>query len=100
MNNCIFCKILNDDAEASFVYRGEFVTAFMDLGAINTVHVLVVPNEHTERFVNINPEVTGDMFKVAQNILRAIQKSNIIYDSKLSERAKLSKAAEEIALHL
>lgn len=43
-NDCIFCKVLSDRSEASFVYRGEFVTAFMDLGAINIGHVLVVPN--------------------------------------------------------
>jgi len=77
MNSCIFCKILNDEIEASFVYRGMIVSAFMDLGAINPGHVLIVPNDHSERFVGIDAEVTGEMFKVAQKILKAIQKSDI-----------------------
>lgn len=77
MNNCIFCKIINDNTEASFVYKGEHVSAFMDLNAINTGHVLVVPNEHNERFVDINPTVAGEMFQIAQKILAAIQESEI-----------------------
>jgi histidine triad (HIT) family protein len=77
MSSCVFCKILNDELEASFVYRGESVTAFMDLGAINPGHVLIVPNKHSERFVDIDSKVTGDMFKEAQIILKAIQKSDI-----------------------
>jgi histidine triad (HIT) family protein len=77
MINCVFCKILKDQLEASFVYRGESVTAFMDLGAINPGHVLVIPNEHSERFVDIDAEVSGEMFKVAQKVLIAIQNSDI-----------------------
>ena len=80
MIDCVFCKILKDELEASFVYRGDNITAFMDLGAINPGHVLVIPNKHSERFVDIDPQVTGEMFKVAQQALNAIQKSNINCD--------------------
>ncbi|MFG1591942.1 HIT family protein [Halobacteriovorax sp. CON-3] len=77
MNNCIFCKILNGEADASFVYKSEKVTAFMDLNPINKGHVLVIPNEHHERFSTVNSDMVGEMFKVAQNILKAIEKSDI-----------------------
>lgn len=77
MNNCIFCKILNGDVESSFVYRGEFVSAFMDLNPINEGHVLLVPNNHYERFRSINDDTVGDMFRVARDILSAIEESDI-----------------------
>ncbi|WP_412462871.1 HIT family protein [Halobacteriovorax sp. RT-2-6] len=77
MDNCIFCKILKGEADASFVYKSDKVTAFMDLNPINKGHVLVIPNEHHERFSYVNSDMVGEMFKVAQNILKAIEKSGI-----------------------
>lgn len=77
MNNCIFCKILKGEADASFVYKSDKVTAFMDLNPINKGHVLVIPNEHHERFSYVNSDMVAEMFKVAQNILKAIEKSDI-----------------------
>jgi histidine triad (HIT) family protein len=77
MENCIFCKILKNEVDASFVYKGDKVTAFMDLNPINKGHVLVIPNEHHVRFAKVDSEMVAEMFKVAQNILKAIEKSNI-----------------------
>ncbi|MFG1481903.1 HIT family protein [Halobacteriovorax sp. HFRX-2_2] len=77
MNNCIFCKILKGEADASFVYKSDKVTTFMDLNPINKGHVLVIPNEHHERFSYVNSDMVAEMFKVAQNILKAIEKSDI-----------------------
>ena len=75
--SCIFCKILNNEAEASFVYRGDSVSAFMDLSPVNRGHVLVIPNEHQKQFTDLSSNVVGEMFMVAQKILRAIQESDI-----------------------
>ena len=77
MKNCIFCKIIAEKADSSLVYKSELVTAFMDLNPINEGHVLVVPNSHNQRFSQIAPEAVGEMFKVGQKIVRAIEKSDI-----------------------
>jgi histidine triad (HIT) family protein len=77
MSGCIFCKILKGEAETSFVLKNKRVSAFMDINPINKGHVLVVPNNHHERFSKVEEDVTGEMFSVAQKILRAIEKSNI-----------------------
>jgi len=77
MSNCIFCKILEGSAEASFVFKGDKVTAFMDLNPINKGHVLVIPNIHHERFSKVEEDISGEIFSVAQKILRAIENSEI-----------------------
>ncbi|WP_127717143.1 HIT family protein [Halobacteriovorax sp. HLS] len=77
MEDCIFCKILKEEAPASFVFRGDRVSAFMDLNPINKGHVLVVPNEHHKRFSSIDNETVGEMFKTAQVILKSIESSRI-----------------------
>jgi histidine triad (HIT) family protein len=46
MIDCIFCQILAGSLPASFVYRDDRVSAFLDIRPINPGHVLVVPNQH------------------------------------------------------
>lgn len=77
MSNCVFCKILKNEIPASFVYRNATVSAFLDIHPINPGHVLVVPNNHCKRFADVEPSTAGEMFKAAQHILKAIQKSSL-----------------------
>ncbi|MDB2447157.1 HIT domain-containing protein, partial [bacterium] len=77
MENCIFCKILKGEANASFIFKDKMTAAFMDLNPVNRGHVLVVPDVHHERFTAIETDIVGEMFKVAQKILKAIEKSEI-----------------------
>jgi histidine triad (HIT) family protein len=46
MSDCIFCKIVKDEAAASIVYRDEQVTAFRDIHPVAPTHILIVPNRH------------------------------------------------------
>lgn len=77
MGKCIFCEIINGEAEASIIYKNDYVTAFMDLFPINNGHVLIVPNQHAKKFTDIGCDLVSEMFKVAQRILKAIEKSEI-----------------------
>jgi histidine triad (HIT) family protein len=77
MDNCIFCKILKNEVEASFVYRGEIVSAFMDLHPVNRGHVLIVPNKHNKRFSSLDDITVAEMFKVGRKVLSAIESSEV-----------------------
>lgn len=75
MNSCVFCKILKGEIPASFVYRGKQVSAFLDIHPINPGHVLIIPNQHFERFGSIDKAIVGKMFETAQAVLNAIDAS-------------------------
>jgi histidine triad (HIT) family protein len=77
MSNCVFCKILKNEVIASFLFRNATVSAFLDVHPINPGHVLIVPNAHYERFADIEKKTVGEMFEVAQSILKAIQQSSL-----------------------
>ncbi|SRR5581483_531012 len=47
-DSCIFCKVINDEAKATIVYRDEQVTAFRDIHPVGPVHILIVPNKHIQ----------------------------------------------------
>ncbi|MCO4792416.1 MAG: HIT family protein [Bacteriovoracaceae bacterium] len=81
MDDCIFCKILRGEIEATFVHKGEKASAIMDLFPLNQGHVLVIPNDHSQWFSDIDPETVGEMFKLGQRVLKAIKKSDIKSDA-------------------
>ena len=77
MNSCVFCKILTDEIDASFIYRGETCSVFLDIHPMTPGHLLIVPNQHSERFADVSPEEAADMFKLAHSILKAVRKTNL-----------------------
>ena len=56
MEDCIFCKIINKEIPAEFVYEDDQVVAFNDANPYSPVHILVVPREHISSMHDITPE--------------------------------------------
>ena len=77
MSACIFCEIVAGSRAASVIHRDKVVTVFMDIQPVNPGHMLVVPNTHASYLANL-PEDTGtQMFRVAQRMAAALQKSGV-----------------------
>ena len=80
MDNCVFCKIINNEIPSAKIYEDELVFAFLDLGPINFGHALVIPKEHHESSSTIPENVAGRMFKVASRI-GVVLKRKLDYDA-------------------
>jgi histidine triad (HIT) family protein len=75
--SCIFCRIIAGHTEASFVYRDETVSAFMDIHPITPGHLLVVPNRHASGLGEMDDEVGSHMFVVGRKLARALRRSGL-----------------------
>ena len=80
MSDCIFCRILTGQVEASFVHRDEVCAAFMDIQPVNPGHVLVVPVEHHARVEDVPLAVWQRMNEVAQELVRALPAAGVPCD--------------------
>lgn len=80
MDNCIFCKIINNEIPSVKIYEDDLVLAFLDLGPINYGHTLVIPKEHHESSATIPENVAGRMFRVGSRIGIAL-KRKLDYDA-------------------
>ena len=68
MSDCIFCKIIKNEAPSKIVYRDERVTAFRDIHPVAPTHILIVPNRHIDSVGQLTPEdesLAGYLLKVA-----------------------------------
>lgn len=77
MSSCVFCDILKGREEASFVFRDDRVSVFMDIRPINPGHLLIVPNSHASYLADLDPETGSRMFQAAQKMAQALRRSGL-----------------------
>jgi histidine triad (HIT) family protein len=71
MDQCIFCKIVSGEMDATILYRDEQVTAFRDIHPVAPTHILVVPNKHitsTNELTEQEEQLLGHMLTVVKPI--------------------------------
>lgn len=73
--NCIFCKIVAGEAEASKVYEDDQIVAFMDIQPVREGQVLVIPKIHIDHFSDLDDEVAVKIVLQAQRISRTIKEA-------------------------
>lgn len=76
-NDCIFCKLLSGELEASFVWRDDTCAAFLDIQPVNPGHMLVIPNRHAAYLSDLEIEDGAQMFRIAQRLSAALRKSGL-----------------------
>jgi histidine triad (HIT) family protein len=66
MPECLFCKIINREINATIVYEDERIVAFNDINPQAPTHVLVVPRRHIASLNDIVPDddqLVGEMVR-------------------------------------
>ena len=69
----VFTRIINGELPGTFVWRDERCVAFMSINPMAPGHVLVVPIEEVDHWIDAPPELAAHLFSVAHIIGRAQQ---------------------------
>lgn len=77
MSSCVFCAIVNGDAESSVVHADDQVVAFMDIQPLTPGHLLVVPRAHLPGLADVPPPLAAHIFTVGQRLAEAIRRSTL-----------------------
>jgi len=67
----IFSRIISGDLPGRFVWRDASAVAFLSIEPMRPGHVLVVPREEVDHWIDLDPELAGHLFVVAQEIGKA-----------------------------
>ena|SRR5579872_2217327 len=68
MAECLFCRIINGEINATIVYEDEHVVAFNDINPQGPTHVLLVPRKH---MASLNDLLPGDDQIIGELVRRA-----------------------------
>ena len=69
----IFSRIISGELPGRFVWRDDRVVAFLSIEPMRPGHVLVVPREEVDHWIDLQPALASHLFLVAQQIGRAQQ---------------------------
>ena len=71
MEACVFCKFADKNV---IVYEDEVCFAAVSLNPINRYHVMVIPRNHFEDFVDLPDDLAAHLFVVTKKISLGIRK--------------------------
>jgi histidine triad (HIT) family protein len=74
MSDCLFCRIISRDIQASIVYEDERILAFNDINPQAPTHVLVVPKRHIATLNDLSAgddQIVGELVRRAAAIAKA-----------------------------
>ena len=69
----VFTKIILGEIPGRFVWKDDRVVAFLTIQPIHAGHVLVVPRQEVDHWIDLEPGLWAHVGEVAQKIGRALQ---------------------------
>jgi histidine triad (HIT) family protein len=71
----IFSRIIAGEVPGRFVWKDERAVAFLSIAPMMPGHTLVVPRDEVDHWIDLDPDLAGHLFRVAQWIGRAQQRA-------------------------
>lgn len=71
----IFTRIIRGEIPGTFVYKDEACVAFMSINPMADGHVLVIPRDEVDHWVDLSPYTATHLFEVSHRISKALQKA-------------------------
>lgn len=68
MENCIFCKIINNEIPSYKVYEDNKFLAFLDISKATNGHTLLIPKKHYANVLECEDNLLGEMMILAKKI--------------------------------
>jgi len=76
MEECIFCKIVNDEIPRKVVFENEDALALLDTVApVSTGHTLVIPKTHSRNILDIDTESWVEIMKTVRKLAPIIMEA-------------------------
>lgn len=71
----LFTKIIAGELPGRFVWRDDRVVSFLTIAPLRPGHVLVVPREEIDHWLDLPPDLAAHLIQVAQNVGRGVQRA-------------------------
>jgi histidine triad (HIT) family protein len=71
----LFTKIISGELPGRFVWRDDRVVAFLTIAPLKPGHVLVVPIEEVDHWLDLDADLLAHLMEVSQTIGRAVDRA-------------------------
>ena len=71
----IFTRIINREIPGTFVHEDELCVVFLSINPLADGHVLVVPREEVDHWVDLSPALATHLFSVSHRVADALRRA-------------------------
>lgn len=71
----VFTKIIEGELPGRFVWRDEHAVAFLSINPLTTGHVLVVPTDEVDHWIDLEPGTWAHLNQVVRSVGRAVDRA-------------------------
>jgi histidine triad (HIT) family protein len=71
----IFSRIIDGELPGTFVWKDDRAVAFLSINPINTGHVLIVPRQEVDHWIDLDEDLARHLMDVAHAIGKAQQRA-------------------------
>ena len=97
---CVFCEIARGERVAPVVYEDEAVLAFLDHRPLFPGHVLVVPRQHRETLIDLDPGEIAAVFGFARRVAAAVEIALGAEGSFVAVNNRVSQSVPHLHVHV
>ena len=69
MNDCIFCKIINNEMPSKTIYEDDLIKLIMNINPSSNGHLLVLPKKHYVDIFDIDEKIITHSFRIIRDTL-------------------------------
>lgn len=101
MNDCIFCKIIKNEAPSKTIYEDDLIKVIMNINPSTDGHLLVIPKEHYVNIMDIKEEIISHSFQIIREKLYPLLKERLNCEGlTIAENNELGQEIRHFHIHL
>lgn len=77
MENCIFCKIIDDKIPSKTVYEDDLIKIIMNINPNTNGHLLVLPKTHVENLFDTSNDIITHSLDIVRNNIYPLLKEKL-----------------------
>lgn len=101
MENCIFCKIVNNEAPSKTIYEDNLIKVIMNINPSTNGHLLVLTKKHYVNILDIDEQTISHSFKIIRDKLYPLLKEKLNCEGlTIAENNFLGQEIKHFHIHL
>lgn len=98
--DCIFCKIVNNEAPSYTIFEDEIVKVFMNINPTSNGHLLIVPKKHYTNLVDIPLDTLNHINMISKNMYTLLKEKLHVDGLTISQNNDYGQEVKHFHMHL
>lgn len=98
--DCIFCKIVNNEAPSYTIFEDEIVKVFMNINPSSNGHLLIVPKKHYTNLVDIPLDTLNHINMISKNMYTLLKEKLHVDGLTISQNNDYGQEIKHFHMHL